>query len=382
MAGMWFYYVLIAVVMLYGAKIAGKGQWQEDNLSLASSKALLGVCAVMIIYHHISQTVMQYPEGTFSEGAGAFSVLFSQGMLFVAVFFFFSGYGLYRSLLERPDYLKGFLRRRIIPLLIPAYMANLIFVLFTWMYGGLKGFSAGQIIGCVTGFYLLDIVEWYMVEIFILYCVFFIIFRFVKNRKAGLAIMGFFIACLILFTFFRGHTMETYAEWFKGEWWCNSTPLFLVGMIFAANEKRWLPFVKRHYAPLLVLSLVLCAAFCLISGFTQMKFGYWSEMNPWLRHSDITDKLICVVTQIPYILFFVTSLLMITMKVRFRNLIMDFLGRISLELYLIHYIAIKFFVYFVKIRKPVIYTAAVLAMAVALAALFHFCDEKLKRFLK
>ena len=376
---MWVFYVLIAVLMLYGAKLAPGGKWQDDNLSLASSKALLGVCAVMIVFHHVAQTIMQYPKGTFSAGAGAFEILFSRGMLFVAVFFFFSGYGLYKSLLNKPDYLKGFFRRRYVPLLIPAYAANLIFLLFTWGYGGLKGFTAKQTVGCVTGFYLLDIVEWYMVEIFILYFVFWLIFRYVRSRKAGLAIMALFIAALILFTFFRGHTAETYAEWFKGEWWCNSTPLFLIGMIFAENEEKWIIWIKKHYALCLVSGIVLCIAFSILSGFTQMKFGYWSEMIPWRKYSDIWDKLICVVTQIPYIVLFVASLLLITMKVRFSNKIMQFLGEISLELYLIHYIAIKLYVYFIPIKQPVLYTSAVLLTAIGMAVLFHAADVQIKK---
>ena len=110
------FYSALAVILLLGAQMKGKGFWHEDALSLPVSKGLLGFCAVGIMLHHMSQTI--YFAG---EDTGILMFMVDIGVCFVGVFFFFSGYGLYSSLRDKPDYLKGFLKRRLPVIVIPFY---------------------------------------------------------------------------------------------------------------------------------------------------------------------------------------------------------------------------------------------------------------------
>lgn len=118
------FYIILAAVLLIGVKPEGKGKWFEDTLSLRVSKGLLGFCAVGIMLHHMSQTIFFA-----GEDPGVLLFMVDVGVCFVGMFFFFSGYGLYSSLRDKPNYLKGFLRNRLTAILVPLYLCNFVFIL-------------------------------------------------------------------------------------------------------------------------------------------------------------------------------------------------------------------------------------------------------------
>ena len=80
--------VITAVVAVWfaGAKLAKKGEWHEDFLSLSTSKSLLGIVAVLIVLHHLAQLL-----GNLQMEQGPLAYLEYVGVCFVGLFFFFSG---------------------------------------------------------------------------------------------------------------------------------------------------------------------------------------------------------------------------------------------------------------------------------------------------
>lgn len=138
-----FFYIILAVILLIGVKPAARGEWCEDALSLRTSKGLLGFCAVGIMLHHMSQTI--HFAG---EDPGVLMFMVDIGVCFVGVFFFFSGYGLYSSLRDKPDYLKGFLRNRLPAILVPFYICNLVFILGSYLAG--YPFKKGELLPYLT----------------------------------------------------------------------------------------------------------------------------------------------------------------------------------------------------------------------------------------
>lgn len=100
-----------------------------DCLSMDSSKSLRGICTFAIIIHHFSQS--------FGEKSILTTVFLGVGYLSVAVFFFFSGYGLMKSFQLKPDYQNSFLSRRFLTILIP----YCFFILLYWAVNSLFGTS-------------------------------------------------------------------------------------------------------------------------------------------------------------------------------------------------------------------------------------------------
>ena len=104
-------YSILLISVLVGIQIAPKNKLREDSLSLDAMTSLKGLMAICVILHHISQ------KAAFQQ-TKTIPIFEHIGFLFVGVFFFCSGYGLYKSFSTKENYLKGFLKKRVLPIVI------------------------------------------------------------------------------------------------------------------------------------------------------------------------------------------------------------------------------------------------------------------------
>lgn len=359
------FYSALAVILLIGAQMAGKGRWREEALSLGSSKGLLGFCAACIMLHHMSQTI--YFAG---EDPGILYYMVDIGVCFVGMFFFFSGYGLYTSLRDKPDYLKGFLGKRLPAVLIPFYMCNFVFILGSYLWG--YEFEKGELLPYVAGVILMNSQMWYIVEIFILYLLFYLVFSLIKNQNAACILYGACVCIMIVVSLLLGHdkTTPTQGLWFHGEWWYNATALLWVGILFARWEKQILGFVRRYYRMVLPVMLCLTVFFYRKTMYMLQHVGYWYE---WDGYAGYKEKFQTLGVQVPFIFFVVLTVIVILQKIEFGNKILQFLGTIAIELYLIH----NLFILYLPIRNRVFYIMGVYAASIVTAWLLHKADQKL-----
>lgn len=364
------YFILIALVAILcvGSKIAAKNEWQDEPLSLEVSKAIQGFCAVAIIIHHLAQNLME--KADVLQGFSEF------GVLFVGVFFFFSGYGLYTSLKTKENYLKGFLRKRLTTILIPFYVCIVIFTVTACITGA--KFEGKELFFVLSGWTLINDHMWYIVEIAILYILFFVIYRLIKNRTVATIVMTLCVIGMIAGSLMLCHG-EDYScpYWFMGEWWYNSTFLFIVGILVSKHSDILRKIARKGYAFFLILFGGLTIWFASLTKNALETYSYWSEIPGVDPNYD--DKLRCLSLQLPWIIFFVCFLLLLMMKVKFSNGILKFLGSISLELYLIHNLfrlgLSEGFI--ARIPSASMYIALTILMSVAAAAIIHGVDKYL-----
>ena len=175
------------ILFIWGAsvKFGKKGEFNEDVTSLEVMKSLRGFAAIGVIIHHISQEPFFQEEGVLSAFVNA-------GAYFVAIFFFCSGFGLIKSLDAKKDYLKGFIRKRIIKsIVVPFYVNVLIygFLMFIVKYP----LDKVQWLTNLSGFTMMNRFAWFPIVLAILYLVFFLCFRFIKNRPACFVVIFIFI---------------------------------------------------------------------------------------------------------------------------------------------------------------------------------------------
>ena len=120
-----------------------------------------------------------------------------------AIFFFFSGYGLLTSYLQKEDYLNKFLQKRLPKVLIPFWIVNLILVAISiFGYGDRK--STGIVLREIFGLRLINSNGWFIVEIILFYLAFFILFSLIKKKDIALGILCVFVLFVIRFAFFSG----------------------------------------------------------------------------------------------------------------------------------------------------------------------------------
>lgn len=359
------FYSILAVILLIGVKPAVKGGWCKDALSLRTSKGLLGFCAVGIMLHHMSQKIYFA-----KEDPGILLFMVDIGVCFVGMFFFFSGYGLYTSLRDKPDYLKGFLKRRLPAILVPFYICNFAFILGSYFSG--YEFKEGELVPYLTGAILMNSQMWYIVEVLILYLLFFIIFRLIKNRDVACIVYGICLMLLIAFSLRLGHDTTTPSQglWFHGEWWYNTTLMVWVGILFARWEQQILGFIRKFYGLLLMVFVLLTVFLYNRTIYMLQNKGYWFE---WDGYPGYKEKWQTLGVQFPFVLVTVITVVILTQKIRFGNKILDFLGEIALELYLIH----NLFLLYTPGGNRVIYILACYTASILSAVVLHLIDRKL-----
>ncbi len=409
-------YVLILALLIWGGKFAGfkKDQFHEDSSSLDSFMSLRGFAAIGVILHHISQEDAFQQANGFSK-PGELSIFVNAGFLFVAIFFFCSGFGLIKSLETKPDYFNGFIKKRVVKTLVIPYYVSIV------IYGILR-FASGerlppmQWVTHIIGITMMNQYAWYPIIASILYIAFYLFFKNIKNRKISYCLMALVIVALGMIFCVNGHfpwfagpknwwlsqTGELQSKWWtqqqiwwlSGEWWINSCPAFLIGMLFAQFEtqiREW--FKKFYWGKLLLVIFVTFITFAL-SSYGQMRFGWWTEWSG--RGPDIDRKIATYFCVIPYSMMFAVMFFTIMLKYKVSNPVSRFFGKYSLETYMMNLIAITAFRFLlykpsrqygnIVLQKPghynmAIYFVAVFAVTILLGLLYKFlCKLILKIF--
>lgn len=368
--GIWVFFIPVIYIAICGMQVVDKNYvptaeeyqtyeyFQPQPLGLKNSKSVLGLFAVLIVFHHLAQTIGE-------ANASAFNILEHFGVGLVSLFFFFSGYGLLKSVQSKEGYLKGFFRKRLTTVLIPFYMSVLVFMVRYLVSGTNRSLKQGLLYA--TGLELINSHAWYIVEIVIFYVVFYLIYRFVKNRKVCLWLMFAFIVGFVVFCMTRGHGNS----WFQGEWWYNTSLVFWIGMLVANKEEAIIRFMKKIYKVLLPVLIVLFVVLARASAYMLSHHGYWTETVNNMRYED---KIPTLLVQFSMCIVFTFLMITVFLKVRFENPVLTFLGNISLELYLIHNLFLQMFG---SVKGVGMYTLFVIAASIAVAALLHEIDARL-----
>ena len=393
-----FYFYLILFIWGGTNKFGKKLKFNDDFTSLDAMKSLRGFAAIGVILHHISQEEIFQQKGILSPFVNA-------GAYFVAIFFFCSGYGLIKSLDSKKDYLKGFISHRIVrAIVLPFYVNVLVYGLLMFISG--YKLPRERWIFNFLGLTMMNEYAWFPIVLAVLYLVFFLCFRFIKNRPACLAIILVFIIGLGIGFCYNGHFAWWHgsdnwwlnpalskkalwwqaekALWFSGEWWVNSAPAFFTGLLFASYEKQLTAFFKKAYMIKFHVLLIITMIFYKLSSFGQMKFGYWTE---WMgKGPGIEEKIKTYFCQVPLFLFLGLTIIIFMMKYHASNPVTRFFGKYSLHTYLMNLAALTAFRFLQKADSPIKagkYNVLVYALAVIIAsALLGVAEQKLTELLQ
>ena len=328
--------------------------------------------ALCIALHHIAQKTCGswHPRQYIVHGLDVFVPI---GYLFVSIFLFCSGLGLYKSYKSKPDYLRGFARRRILPLVIAYYLSEVIYLLVRLAMG--QKMDALTVLWYLSGLHMANFNAWYLIVIPFFYLAFWLAFRLCKREGAAIA---WVFAFTLLYTLLGASINHQSDWWFCGEWWYNSILLFPLGLLFGKYEARVTAFSRKLYWLLLPLSFAaIFALFHLSEKVLIPMWGYYGE-NWGDRHlllhrlgSAASQWLVCIAC--------VSFCFLFMMKVRLGNRLLALLGRVTLEFYLMHGIFVELFGFsfldFTKsihyIRSVPLFLLVVLACAIPATALFH-----------
>ena len=358
--------VLFLGLLVWGCKRVLKGEFHEDFLDYSVMKNLQGFAAMGVILHHVTQIVTQY--GRYNKGL--INVMVDGGVFFTALFFFCSVYGLVTSLFQKDDYFKGFLRKRLSAVVVPFYACNLLFILVSLVAGARPKWW--ELLLYLSGIVMLNDQMWFIVELAVLYVVFYLLFRKCRMGSLPLWKMAVVLVVMTVVSLLLGHDglPDSQGLWFFGEWWYNTTWTFFVGMLVAKYKTAVVGFAKRYYKCLLPLGVLFFVVMYLATMYMLGHVGYWKEGpgNP-----GYLEKLLTFFVQAPTVIVFVLLLFLISMKVQFGNRMLAFVSVIALEMYLLQNIFITYLRPFLKV--DLLFYVGVYACTILLAAVVHKADQ-------
>lgn len=282
--------------------------WNNNYWDKNFTKAIQAICAIGIIFHHMAQKTCApwLPDEYIVHGLDIF---LNAGYLFVGVFFFCSGYGLYKSVKANPDYLKGFIGKHFRPIILLYIISNICFIY----------------VGQTTNNYC-----WFIYAILYLYFAFFISFKYCKSDKWAIIVLSFFIALYILLC-------ELLVE---GGWCYNTIGIFLAGFLFAKYADIIVEYIRKNYLGLLCITVFVL----IITFFAAIKLNELT--NTALTKSSYNFfRFSTVLVQFISSLAFSVFIFEINQKISINNKVLAFLGSMTLELYLIHVLFVEMFSY-------------------------------------
>ena len=290
---------------IFGAKITKplSSINSKDYLSLSTCKSYRGLFAILVILLHLAQR---------TESGILFRYFTFTGMLPVPFFFFLSGYGLQKSYIVKSDkYRDGFLLKRVPTVLIPYIIITTIYWLMHFFLG--HYYSLQEVIHTyIIGWPIAEF-SWFIVNILVFYVIFWLLMHLCKKHYL-MMILGGFIWYILHFIF-------CYKMKYGGFWYVSSQ-LLVIGMFWALYEQNIINLFKKKYIILTILSAGLFFIFSYLP----------SLISPNNKLNYILVNLSPYLTRI----FFVISILALFLKIQFGNKILNFLGKISLELYISH----------------------------------------------
>ena len=347
--------------------------FRSDYMSLKQAKNIQAICIILVIFHHMSLKLCDpnaVPAEYIRHGLEPFMYI---GYLLVAVFFFYSGYGLYISLQQKENYLGDFFFKRLTPILIVHVLVNFLFMVISNSQDISISFqSPFTLFGPNTN----NPYSWYIYTIIICYFLYYMGFKYIKKENWAIALI---IAGLTAYIIFCNY-------WLYGGWWYNTVLIFPFGIIYAKNESAFQSRMTKYYRQFLVVTSALA-----IIGFfgAEILSGVLIKSEYLFAYS--LGQLGLALLRTFDSGFFVLVIVLCLMKVKIENRILTRIGELTLEIYLVHGIYVQIFAseYLAGYNTSVhyisnqfIYMSAVLVLTGVTAYLMNLINQLLFKWIQ
>lgn len=330
----------VAVIVI----VSTESNW-GGYLLKSDTDSLKGIAAILIVIHHLSKDVV---------ASGPLSILKYIGIIMVGVFYFVSGYGCIYGLEKKEDYLKTFLRKRILAVMTP-YWILLITKLVIDEYVG-DFHDLREIILSLFGLnYITN--TWFVPSILIMYFAFWFSFSWVKRtnqkNRSGIILLTLEIAAYTIVCTLIG----------LPSCYTASVLCFLVGIVFYYLKDGFIAHISAHYYKHFIVSII-CFLLLFLGRLVIAQYG-------WLQESVMIlfRNIVCVA--------FIYVLLVLVYKIQFKGAMIGLLASISYELYIAHSVMLELLRN--DLTAKIGYTSIIICSSVALAMAVHYVTRKLRR---
>ena len=348
------------MVNIKDGDVRTRDEGKYEFMSKSHTDAIRIVLILIIILYHESL----YLDVEIMPREGAYSVM---------VFFFLSGYGLYLSS-SKPNYLRDFVQKKIVVLLVRYWMIILCTIILT------------AVLYCTMDGVVKDLINltqshpsWYVLQLLFFYLIFYISLVIFKNKRNSILLMCVLIPFLMYAQF----------RYFNSNLYLRSGLGFIFGAIFA----RYKHYFDR--IPLVVRMVVVIVAGCVL--FFNDDYSYTTNvyMTPLffllmiLAISSIDIGRFSVLLVVLGAIFYLTGSITCGVAIMLSGLceftytsrFLRPLGKYSLEMFLTHWMLMIYFYEEIGITDTLWLSVATIAATIAFAVVVKkICDIPINRY--
>ena len=285
------FYILLGLLVISRVRLQANN-FYTDYLSFDTTNAIKGIFIALVFINHAIPYVLNSGY-VFDDSFASKLFLVTNsfiGQWIVAMFLFYSGYGVMESIQKKGhDYISSLPRKRILTTLVNFDIAVALFAivsLFTPNKYTIKDYLLS-----LTGWESIGNSNWYIFVIMLCYLLTYLSFRNYKGKNIYLYAGA--LGCLILFS-------VPLLSFFKPSWWYDTMLCFAAGGFYSVLRKHIEPFLKRYYWPILIILVLLllclskipfsikglvynafCLVFCLLTIMLSMKLKINNAILIW-----------------------------------------------------------------------------------------------------
>lgn len=292
--------ILIAAVCTVGMGVQ-KGYAKDGYLNYYSNAldngggqptCIKGIFALVIFLQHDRTYVVLKDNFVNNSFTMIFDII---GQLMVMMFLFYSGYGIIKSYVKKPNYFKSYPRTRILKTVVHFELAMLLYILLNLALG-IK-YGAKQILLSLIAWDSIGNSNWFIFCIVILYLAIYLCqFKFKTIKSLSFAVL----ICSFIYMLIVG----IFKEWY----WINTAFTLPLGMLYAVYQDKLESFFlknKRNYFIFLFLTLISWVFFPLFIVALTYRVRI---VNKFLYFLGVQSFSIYILQRLPMILLSKTNL--------------------------------------------------------------------------
>ena len=331
---------IIIALLFYGSRCTGRG-FNNTFLSKELTTCVNGIFILFVFASHFSTYIDPAPWVDYwTRGACLWL-----GQLMVAPFLFFSGYGVMESIKAKGDkYISAIPKKRMLSTWFNFAVAISVFLLVNLIMG--RFLPARQVILSYIGWDSIGNSNWYIFAIILLYFFTYVSFKLSKNKqKALLCLWALSILYCVVLSFF------------KPPHWYNTSLCYAFGATFSYFKNIFQKYVRNNS---IYISGILLAVFVFI--FFRSLFSLY-QFQPFHQIMAFSFCVLIVFT---------------TMKFRFGNLVLTWIGQRLFWVYILQRIPMMVLSNFSFFQgRQVVFMSTSLIITLVASGIFYITSQKM-----
>lgn len=342
------FYILLGLLVLSKLRFKFNGYY-SDYLSFDTTNAIKGIFIALVFINHAIPYI--YDSGyVFDDSIVSKLFLISNsfvGQWIVAMFLFYSGYGVMESISKKgQEYVNSLPSKRILTTLVNFDIAVALFAIISFFTP--NNYTIKDYLLSLIGWESVGNSNWYIFVIMICYSITYLCFRNFSIKKKYIHASS--VGCFIFFTILLLSIL-------KPSWWYDTMLCFATGIFYSIFRQHVESIAQRYYWQILSLLVILM--------FFLIKISY--------NGNGLVYNIFCIV--------FCLLIIILSMKIRINNPILIWAGKNLFPLYIYQRIPMIIFSSicggaFVS-SYPVLFTSICLLITLLFAYFYKYWSIKL-----